>query len=1360
MASIPAAEAPKGSDSKLDLHDLCRLKSKPSLVGSVEVSKHSELLYPTWSNSVILEDSSRSNLPKPPRGYVYITFAEPSQGSSLVHEDDLDLVDRAIGTGEIVKRDLNDTFSGTAIEATITCTLEPVAFRTTDPVTGEDGPLRFTEPAVKRRNSPEIQDDHLAPPLLYDIPVTELTNYEEFSEGDYIVYEQKLGMVREVERDAILLLHDQKPVSPLDPFALQLPISVGTERVVSWPENQSAMRSYPLPNGDYLWTVESESVFPGQYTLTSPTNLSRRDWSSDLASNFQPEGHILATPAVSFHVDWLCPNPFSTGPPHSDSNNDVLRASVLQGKAMRCDFSRFPTEGLNEKTVRSDTWAELNPGDRVRFRNPTDATSKYNHKQIPTDQSFGHDINIFRVVSTQTQVTVQWQDLSITTQPATSLHKFTTFGDEVWPGNIVILAESLAGPQTSCSRHEIRRAQKVGIVQAVNSAERVASVRWYKNPDVELLHRGNMLKPGFTLGELDETVTQVSVYELCSFPALSKGPGDLVLLAPETVHQSSLPPKGIEPPGITGPCLSSYLYPISFLEIGMYLESMKLTLVESSGFKNGTTIDTAPLPPRGTLQDDYNRQSTCNFVGNILSMDINGTVTVRLVGRNACRDICVPMEKILMVIDEDYDEVPPLPIPPVGGITNFPGLAPLFPGYMFDLPGVPPWAMDPLFTGPGLPAWAQTPSLFNRTYEYEGGERLDNDANDDQWMTEDDSEGDEESSFEEDSDLESEEHAVLGQEELVAPEVTEVKITSVPGDDQKMAVDNPHSHTQETHGAGGPSSRSSSFPSECPPGFMILESDPPVDHHFLARAPARGTGLRMSRIRKEYEILQSALPSGIFVRTWESRMDLLRVLIIGPQGTPYEHAPFVIDFQFPEDYPNKPPVSFFHSWTNGQSRVNPNLYEDGRICLSILGTWPTKNPEESWSPTSSTALQILVSIMGLVLVKNPFYNEAGYEMLAADDNRHVESVQYTEKAYLTARNFIKHAIEHSVAGLEDVVTWNYLAGLGQEDDKSSYPRLLRRAIDSALELIEHHNNTSAEDKLDEGHAAAPFVSRLSLGAVVMLRRQAASTGRAGCQNKECKDEKIKIGKGELRLGTWVDTERFQSFFWRHWGCVTPKIIGNLNESVEEMSGDAKDLNTLDGFEDLPSEYQEKVRKALEQGHVDDEDWKGDVEMNRPGKTGFRKRATKKKADEEEVFTPSMTVFLFSVLTPNKQEETASEKEKQKAPKTKKRARAETENEKTDDNAPTPKAKRAKKGGRVKQESDHEDEHGSDDTEVEYKPRPTRRGRSGKIAAEEKPAPAPEKPAAKRQRKSVGEDGDAEAEPVQEKPKRGRRKKMA
>lgn len=46
----------------------------------------------------------------------------------------------------------------------------------------------------------------------------------------------------------------------------------------------------------------------------------------------------------------------------------------------------------------------------------------------------------------------------------------------------------------------------------------------------------------------------------------------------------------------------------------------------------------------------------------------------------------------------------------------------------------------------------------------------------------------------------------------------------------------------------------------------------------------------------------------IFVRVYESRMDLLRAVIIGPAGTPYHDGLFFFDILFPPEYPRVPPV--------------------------------------------------------------------------------------------------------------------------------------------------------------------------------------------------------------------------------------------------------------------------------------------------------------------------------------------------------------------------------------------------------------------------------------------------------------------
>lgn len=52
------------------------------------------------------------------------------------------------------------------------------------------------------------------------------------------------------------------------------------------------------------------------------------------------------------------------------------------------------------------------------------------------------------------------------------------------------------------------------------------------------------------------------------------------------------------------------------------------------------------------------------------------------------------------------------------------------------------------------------------------------------------------------------------------------------------------------------------------------------------------------------------------------------------------------------------------------------------------------------------------------------------------------------------------------------------------------------------------------------------------------------------------------------------------------GCTTPTQIKNLKDSIEG------NIDYLDGLDELPSEMKSKVLKALEEGHVDDSEWKG------------------------------------------------------------------------------------------------------------------------------------------------------------------------
>ncbi|KAF8031164.1 hypothetical protein BT93_D0385 [Corymbia citriodora subsp. variegata] len=173
------------------------------------------------------------------------------------------------------------------------------------------------------------------------------------------------------------------------------------------------------------------------------------------------------------------------------------------------------------------------------------------------------------------------------------------------------------------------------------------------------------------------------------------------------------------------------------------------------------------------------------------------------------------------------------------------------------------------------------------------------------------------------------------------------------------------------------------------------------DHHFLNGADK---GVASSQVKKgwlkkvqqEWSILEKNLPETIYVRVYEERIDLLRAAIVGPPGTPYHDGLFFFDIFLPPEFPNEPPMVHYHS---GGLRVNPNLYESGKVCLSLLNTW-TGSGSEVWNPGSSTVLQVLVSLQALVLNDKPYFNEAGYDKQLGKTEGERNSVSYNENAFL------------------------------------------------------------------------------------------------------------------------------------------------------------------------------------------------------------------------------------------------------------------------------------------------------------------------------------------------------------------------
>jgi len=126
---------------------------------------------------------------------------------------------------------------------------------------------------------------------------------------------------------------------------------------------------------------------------------------------------------------------------------------------------------------------------------------------------------------------------------------------------------------------------------------------------------------------------------------------------------------------------------------------------------------------------------------------------------------------------------------------------------------------------------------------------------------------------------------------------------------------------------------------------------------------------------------EDPLPSIFCVRD-ETLLTVLHAVITGPFETPYEGGFFWFVLNCPDDYPNSPPKVKLMTTGGGSVRFNPNLYANGKVCLSILGTWAGPG----WSPVQSLS-SVLLSIQSLMNAK-PYHNEPGFEV--ARDPRAVD----------------------------------------------------------------------------------------------------------------------------------------------------------------------------------------------------------------------------------------------------------------------------------------------------------------------------------------------------------------------------------
>jgi ubiquitin-conjugating enzyme E2 O len=853
---------------RLYIEDLVALAANEYRLGIVErthedVDTHAP--YPGSSSEVPIDCDPSININNfdtfmkdgiPPPGTVVVHWHEDGS-SALIPESKLELVDRELIMGDVVKRDPKDTMSGVVINTSTWCSLNP----------------------IKSSGSAE----------LVDIPLSELKHDDDLNEDDIVVYKDSLGRIEELRFNLSLRLPDNNVVEISED-------DIDTDYDYLQIGRTITVRKGILRTGRWIY---------GQYN-----------------PNTQPTGTIVARRPIGAEVTWLERRFFSNKEdPPSSLDTDDLESRYFQVY----DKSRLPQRSPSLSSTTSYSEIDVTLGMTVRFRDLAGASVKYDGstphgklKRIDRRDTLGFDMNIFEIVNLRTDVTVQWQDLSITTQPSIDLVPDTDLDDDhaAWPGEIAHTLDFHQVPDSS----GVVESSKVGVLQVVNAAERMGSIAWCDG-HVQYCEATDENSPRVGLRAKVGAPTvreEISLYDVEAPGFVNVRRGDLVLLMDSEKFASS--------------------------------------------------------------DDDV------HWMGEIVDTCLDGMLLVRLGAMREVKDVKVLREHAHVAVRSDER----------------------------------PWDDASIHSGEET---ASEDLMYYSEDEYGSDIDVDSDTG---------------------ATYEDENGMPLDEEE-VENDDWESDVDEVFEEDQEMNDATPltsHSTTPAMN------TKEEVQPAAEPEPYLILDVEVPASHHYSSE-PTTESPTHMKRLQKEHKILRSAnaLPNGVYVRTWESRMDLLRVLFVGPTETPYAHAPFVIDFYLDSGFPIEPPKAFFHSWTadssiGGVGRVNPNLYEEGKICLSLLGTWDGDRGE-SWSPAKSTILQILVSILGLVLVREPYFNEAGYEHLVGLEGSKRPSALYSERVFLRSCGFLSKALQwlsspptldsnaeettkgSGINGLEDVLKWLY-----------------------------------------------------------------------------------------------------------------------------------------------------------------------------------------------------------------------------------------------------------------------------------------------------------------------------------------------
>jgi len=146
--------------------------------------------------------------------------------------------------------------------------------------------------------------------------------------------------------------------------------------------------------------------------------------------------------------------------------------------------------------------------------------------------------------------------------------------------------------------------------------------------------------------------------------------------------------------------------------------------------------------------------------------------------------------------------------------------------------------------------------------------------------------------------------------------------------------------------------------------------------------------------------------SGIYYSHSKDNITQGTIMIIGKENTPYFNGFYFFNINFPNNYPFSPPLIKFNT-NDGKTRFNPNLYRNGKVCLSILNTWYG----DQWS--SCQTIRSVLLYLSSIFNSNPLLNEPGIKISHPEVQFYNDYISFINIQYTIYKNIDSSYIKNN-----------------------------------------------------------------------------------------------------------------------------------------------------------------------------------------------------------------------------------------------------------------------------------------------------------------------------------------------------------